>query len=217
MTRHHVKGKELQLLDERIAEAEKRTGAQIVLAVIERSDVYAEIPWKAFALGASAAGFVVVLFDILRPDWITSAAILLAVAVTLAVGAACALASVNLPGFAHIFLDKHRAEVEVKQYAQSLFLERELFATRGRTGILLLVSLFEHQVVILPDSGIAKRLTHKAQKDVISRMIAPLAAGRVNEALEHGLAALEKELSGSAPATPRENELPDQVIQEKGI
>jgi len=29
----------------------KRTGAQIVLAVVDRSDVYAELPWKAFALG----------------------------------------------------------------------------------------------------------------------------------------------------------------------
>ncbi len=214
--KHHLKEKERLHLDRLVAEAEKRTGAQIVLAVIERSDVYAEVPWKAFALGASATGFVVVLLDVLRPDWITSAAILLAVAATLAAGAVCALAAVHLPGFARIFLDAHRAEVEVRQYAQSLFLSRELFATRERTGILLLISLFERQVVILPDSGIAKRLTHKAQRDVISRMTVPLAEGSVGKALEQGLAALEKELSGSAPASPRQNELPDQVIQEKG-
>ncbi len=217
MKKHHLKEQERQRLDSLVAEAEKRTGAQIVLAVIERSDIYAELPWKAFALGASAAGFVVVLFDLFRPDWITSTAILLAVAATLAVGAVCALAAVHLPGFARIFLDAHRAEVEVRQYAQSMFLSRELFATRGRTGILLLVSFFERQVVILPDSGVAKRLNHKAQKDVLSRMTAPLAADHVNHALEEGLAALEKELAGTAPAGKRENELPDQVIEEKGV
>ncbi len=217
MKRHHLKEQERLRLDSLVAEAEKRTGAQIVLAVIERSDVYAELPWKAFALGASAAGLVVVLLDLLRPDWITSAAILLAVAATLAVGAVCALAAVHLPGFARIFLDSHRAEVEVRQYAQSIFLSRELFATRGRTGILLLVSFFERQVVILPDSGIAERLNHKAQKDVLSRMTVPLAAGQVNHALEEGLAALERALSGTAPAGGQKNELPDEVIEEKGV
>lgn len=45
-------------LNQLIADAEKRTGAQIVLAVIERSDAYDEIPWKAFALGASLAGLL---------------------------------------------------------------------------------------------------------------------------------------------------------------
>ena len=40
------------LLDKHIAETEKQTGAQIVLASIMRSDSYAEIPWKAFAFGA---------------------------------------------------------------------------------------------------------------------------------------------------------------------
>ena len=40
-------------LDQRVAEAEKRTGAQVVLAVVKRSDTYAELPWKAFALGAA--------------------------------------------------------------------------------------------------------------------------------------------------------------------
>ena len=38
-------------LDALIAKIEKRTNTQIVLAVIQRSDVYADLPWKAFALG----------------------------------------------------------------------------------------------------------------------------------------------------------------------
>ena len=37
-------------LDKRIAEAEKVTKTQIVLATVKRSDSYVEIPWKAFAL-----------------------------------------------------------------------------------------------------------------------------------------------------------------------
>jgi len=129
--------------DQRIAVAEKRTGAQIVLAVIERSDSYAELPWKAFALGVSMTGLMVSILNLARPEWSSGTAALLAVVTTLAAGAACALLTVYLKGFARWFLSDHRADVEVRQYAESLFLSRELFGTRPRTGILLLVRLFE--------------------------------------------------------------------------
>ena len=50
-------------LNKQIAEAEKQTNIQIVLATIKRCDSYAEIPWIAFAFGISVAGFLVFLFD----------------------------------------------------------------------------------------------------------------------------------------------------------
>jgi putative membrane protein len=204
-------------LDRRVADAEKRTGAQIVLAVVKRSDAYAELPWKAFALGAAVAGAGAVLFDLLRPGWHTSIAVLLAVVSTLATGAACALLCVALPKFARIFLDAHRADVEVRQHAQSLFLSREVFATRGRTGVLLLISMFERQVVLLPDTGLDKRLGRKAMHDIVARMTTALATGRVSSALENGLQGLEEHLSASAAGASRENELPNVIIEEKGV
>src|SRR5512139_2835893 len=143
--KQNLNEQERKQIDLRVAEAEKRTGAQIVLAVVERSDVYAELPWKAFALGAALAGLAITVLDLLRPAWQSPIGMLLSVSATLLAGAACALACISLPGFARLFLDAHRAEVEARQYAESLFLSREVFATRGRTGILLLVSLFEHQ------------------------------------------------------------------------
>lgn len=45
-----------------------------------------------------------------------------------------------------------RAEAEVRQHAQAMFLERGVFQTRDRTGLLLMISLFEHRIVILPDA-----------------------------------------------------------------
>ena len=205
---------ERQQLDRRIADAENRTGAQIVLSVVERSDVYAELPWKAFALGAAGAGLAVTALDLLRPGWHSSTAVLLAVTATLIAGAACALACVSLPGFARLFLDAHRAEVETRQYAASLFLSREVFATRGRRGILLLVSLFERQVIMLPDTGLSKHLGREASQGIITRMTSLLASGRVAIAFEAGLAGLEEVLGATAAAA--ENELPNAIVEEKG-
>jgi putative membrane protein len=203
--------------DQHIAVAEKRTGAQIVLAVIERSDSYTELPWKAFALGVSMTGLMVSILNLARPEWSSGTAALLAVVTTLAAGAACALLTVYLKGFARWFLSDHRADVEVRQYAESLFLSRELFATRQRTGILLLVSLFERQVIVLPDTGLRKRLSRDAMQEVIARMAAPLASGQVTRALEEGLKSLEDVLAVTVLEESGENELPEEIIVEKGL
>jgi putative membrane protein len=106
--------------------------------------------------------------------------------------------------------------VETRQYAESLFLSREVFATRGRTGIMLLVSLFERQVIMLPDTGLSKRLGREASLGIITRMTPPLASGRVAKAFEAGLAGLEEALGATAPAVAVENELPDAIVEEKG-
>ncbi len=203
-------------LDRRIADVEKRTGAQIVLAVIERSDTYAELPWKAFASGAAAAGLATALHDLLRPGWHSSFVVLFAVVSMLAAGGACALLCILLPKFARLFMDTHRTEVEVRQYAQSLFLSREVFATRGRTGVLLLVSMFERRVILLPDAGLSKRLSREAMQAIVARTTTALAAGQVARALENGLEGLEKNLSAPAAAESLENELPNLIVEEKG-
>jgi putative membrane protein len=141
--------------------------------------------------------------------------VLFAVIATLAAGAVCALLCIGVPRFARIFLDAHRAEVEVRQYAQSLFLSREVFATRERTGILLLVSMFEQQVIVLPDSGLDKRLSREALQGIVARMTTALAAGQAARALENGLQGLEEYLAVTAFAVSG-NVLPNVIIEEKG-
>jgi putative membrane protein len=207
-------------LDERITEVEGRTKAQIVLTVINHSDNYAELPWKAFALGSSVAGLLVFILDSLWNYWTSHTMVLIAVAATLASGAVFALLAVFVSGFARFFLSNHSAEAEVRQYAESLFLTRELFATRERTGLMLLVSLFERKVFLLPDKGLSNRLTGEIIQDIIASMTPLLAHNQVTLALENGLEQLSRVLETSAQVGPAgatgDNELPDQIIEEKG-
>lgn len=210
------------LLDRRIKDAEKRTKAQIVAAVAKRSDSYAELPWKAFAFGASVTGLLVGVFGVIAycmsPDLTLP---LTGVAAVLVVGALFALLTVLVPGFARLFLSAHRAEAEVRQYAQSFFLERELFATTGRTGILLLVSLFERRVMLLPDKGLSHRLSGNATEEVIASMRSYLARNEIGRALEAGLDRLTVFLDAGVPSGPAvgigKDELPDEVVEEKGV
>jgi putative membrane protein len=201
------------LLDKRIVEAETETKAQIVLATIKRSDSYAEIPWKAFAFGASFAGFAFFVTDLLLLRSMTDTITLFPVAAILAAGVILALLTLLFPGFARLFLSESRRETETLQYARSLFLSRELFTTEGRRGILLLVSQFERQVVILPDTGVRDCLTEEVLKNIISKMAQPLRKNNLRNALETGLEELVSKLSPSALSRPDKNELSNQIIE----
>jgi len=63
-------------LNRRIADVEKNADVQVVLAVVDRCDVYAELPWKAFALGASVAGLLVALLNMPGTGWIPGVSVL---------------------------------------------------------------------------------------------------------------------------------------------
>ena len=58
---------EADAIDAQILELESRTGVQVVTAIVGKSDTYVELPWKAFALGASIAAFGVVAPAVWQP------------------------------------------------------------------------------------------------------------------------------------------------------
>lgn len=80
----------------------------------------------------------------------------------------------------------------MRQQAQSLFLQHELFATRERCGVLLLVSEFEREIVILPDTGVSAQLPQTTFEAVIDSMRGPLARGQLAQGFEIGLATLAR-------------------------
>jgi putative membrane protein len=205
------------LLDKRIAEAETQTKAQIVLATVKRSDNYSEIPWKAFAFGVSVSGFAVFLLGMFLLRWITDSMILFSVASIFATGAIFVLMTLLFPRFARLFLSESRKESETLQYAESLFLSRELFATEGRRGILLLVSQFEREVVILPDIGVRDCMSNEVMKNIISKMTQHLRKKEVRKAMETGLEELVSELCPSASSRPAKNELSNEIIEGEGV
>ncbi len=203
-------------LESSVAATEKKTGTQIVPAVIRRSDSYVELPWIAFALGAGLVGLLLVLLDLPLTDWRPQLTKLLLAAVLLTGGALFALLTVLIPPFARLFLSDNRAELEVRQYASTFFLERELFTTKKRRGILLLVSIFERKVVILTDTGLNTVLTAEVLEQVIRTMIPLLKKKKIAAALEAGLREISNILGPATGKRGDGNELPDHIIEEEG-
>jgi uncharacterized membrane protein len=76
--------------------------------------------------------------------------------------------------------------------------------------------MFEREVVILPDTGLAARLSPEALDRIIAGMTPALAMGQTSRALEQGLNELAEILSSAATTASPENELPNRIIEEKG-
>ena len=201
----------------RVAALESATGVEVVTAVISRADSYPEIPWKAFALGASLVSLAAAASALLEPGWEAFEAVAETVVATLAGGAVAALVTIWVAPFARLFLPRARREGEVLQYAQAMFLESGMFRTLHRNGILLLVSLFERQVVVVADRGVREKIGGGLDP-VVSAVTTRLAQGELENALLDGLAQLEESLlaRGFRPQPGATNELPDSVVQQRG-
>jgi putative membrane protein len=209
---------EVAAIDGSIARVEARTGVQIVAAIVGKADSHAELPWIAFALGVSLAALGFVIADWLRPDWISGQVALAHTLTIMGVGGASTLAAVFVPAYARLFLRPALRDLEVRHYAESLFLRRELFKTRDRNGILLLVCRFERKVEILADLGFHGRMGEADWDRVIAAMKPLLREARFVDAVHAGLALLEQVLSakGFAGVPGSANELPDRPIEERG-
>jgi len=214
----HLISTEADAIAARIAAVEARTGVQIVTAVVGRAARYPEARWKAFALGVSVAALIVVTLAFLRPGWDAAAATFGGMVAVLSIGITCALVATFVERFERLFVRHNRAEVEVRQYAEGLFLSRGLFATPHRTAVLVVVSLLERVVVVHADRGYDDRISATEWESVVASMTALLRSGRQAAALEAGLVALEHLLvrKGFVAAGASQNVLPDRPIEERG-
>lgn len=210
-----VTAAEAAAIERRVAELEARTGVEIVAAVETRSDIYPEVPWRAFALGASLAASAVLVGIVLIPGWTTHAALLAQAACILGAGALAALAAVLVPGVARLFLPETRMRQEVRQRAEVVFLRRELFATPGRNAILVLVSRFEHLVVVVADTAYEGRISSAEWRSVVEGMTSLLARGQLVEAFAVGFDAIEALLATKGLAGGSAGRfLPDALVQD---
>jgi putative membrane protein len=99
-----------------------------------------------------------------------------------------------------------------------LFLRHELFKTRERNGVLILVSCFERRVEILADTGLHRCVAEREWRPIIARMTPLLRERRFAEALLAGLGATGELLAakGLKPAPGAGDELRDRPIDESG-
>jgi uncharacterized membrane protein len=206
---------EKQQLLARVGAFETITGVQLITTMWPRCDDYPEIPWKAFAAGGAFGTLTMVLAWLVPGFGALHAMAGLTAGMTLMFVLGAALVSagfaVAMPPYARLFLSAARAEGEVRQAAQALFLEHELFDTSARTGVLMMVAAFERRVVVLADRGLRARLPAGALDDVVAAMTAPLRSGAWPGAFAAGIGKLETIVSAQGFGGGNDDALPDNL------
>jgi len=176
-------------IEEAVRSAEGRTSGEIVPVIVASSDDY-PIAVRRAGLAGLAAGAVV--FELLRlvwtgwaPSWITNDASLFAF--MLVGGLLFWIVASRLPSVKRMLIGRDAIDRAVHSRAVHAFVEEEVFSTRDRTGILLLVSLFEHRVEVFGDSGINAAVEEDDWGDVVDDIITGIRKGDAAGGLIRGI------------------------------
>lgn len=208
-----------------VAQAERHTAGEVVTIVAARSDAYRDVAlaWAALvallalAVLEIAPDFALSLADRLLGLWATQwtprAIFGLALAVATVKFAAMLvlqlwqpLRLLLVPGLVKSARAHARALTCFRVGAQR--------RTKGRTGILIYLSLAEHRAEIIADEAIAAKVPAEVWGDAMAAMLVHIKDGRMADGM---IAAVEKVGVVLARHFPRDandrNELPDRLIE----
>jgi putative membrane protein len=110
--------------------------------------------------------------------------------------------------------ERLRSKVQLR--AERAFAQHSLFRTRDRTAVLLMVSLMERHVYVLPDSGIGPRITAAQWNEVVEAVVTRLKADDIAGGFCAGIERCGVLLALAYPASSNDNpdELSNRLVQE---
>ena len=189
-----------------IKEVEKNTAGEIAVMVVDESDSY---PESNILSGVIIGGLVsLVITELFFEDSLTVFMIFFA-GLSLVTG----WITNYFPALKRIFIPKNRSEELVREQAVQSFYEKGLHKTRDATGVFFFVSLFEHKVWILADTGIYSRISQQELQVYANDMAKGIRQGNAAEILCREIGNLGEVLAQHFPAKhDDENEISNQVI-----
>jgi putative membrane protein len=166
-----------------VKEAESKISGEIVPVFVERSGFYTTASYRAGIIGASLIFFVVIILDRYIPEYAIYDPLFIFLTIVLGglIGAA-------VPYFIHPskrwFVSQKHMDDATKKKAESAFLQEEVFNTRHRTGIMIFVSFFEREVIVMADRGISKVVEQKEWDKMVRSIVENIRKGKIVEGIE---------------------------------
>ncbi len=214
-----------KLVTEAVAKAERSSDGEIVTIVAPRSDAYHDVGLHYAVL---AMLLVPTLAAILPQSWIDwalglvfgwnaslsfrLAMLVLVVAmaiVFLIVRFACAWMPLRMA-----LTPASTKTRRVRRRAVELFRAGTEKRTKGRTGILLYLSLLEHRAEIVADEAIHGRVEPDEWGEAMAALVEGVKSGRPGEGMALAVEKIGEVLAGCLPPTlDNPNELPDRLIE----
>lgn len=119
------------------------------------------------------------------------------------------------PGLKRKLIHPDELTAEVKEKAIVSFIEQSLHETRDKTGILILISLFEQRVQVLADSGINTKVAPHSWEEIVAIITAGLQKGNTASAVCQAVERCGELLQEHFPCKHDDtDELPNLIIEE---
>ncbi|HZB13913.1 MAG TPA: hypothetical protein VE467_12835, partial [Chryseolinea sp.] len=184
--RQSLKESDLERIKTAVKNAEEKISGEIVPVIVDRSGDYTIALYKGSLIGASLTFITVVVLDrFVIKDAVNTlfydpVFILLVVILGGVLGAILPYFSDSVK---RMLVARRYQDLVTRQTAENAFLEEEVFNTRQRTGIMIFVSFFEHEVIVMADKGISKIVDQKQWDNIVQNIIAEIKNGKIVEGL----------------------------------
>ena len=198
-----------------VVEAEQHTRGEIVPMIINRSAHYREAQYRA---GAGLAFGILTLLLTIEFSWMpwgwhafNAGWLLLTIIAAYGVGYWLG----TQPAIIRLLTSNERMTYKVQLRAHQTFLEHGLHRTELGTGVLILVSLFEHRIEILTDRPILDRIPQARWDGMVHIIREGCIKGQPVESLCQAIAQcgeMLKEYFPAEPEGPNPNELPNELL-----
>ena len=165
-----------------VHEAERKTSGEIVPYVVDQSDTYDDAEWRGgFFFGVLVLASLVIIHEYTNV-WLPITPSEIAIAAILA-GIVGMVLLKYIPAVKRAFAGSTLMDKRVSQRAAEAFVAEEVFNTRDRTGILIFLSLFEHKVLVVGDSGINAKVEQSAWEGIVQHILKGMRSGKHVEGL----------------------------------
>ncbi len=176
---------ELERIKTAVREAESKISGEIVPVFVEKSGFYSVANYRAALLGAALVFLGVVISDRYVPSLAIYDRDPLLVFVFVSLGGFLAALAANFVNpFKRLLLSQYHLDQATKKRAENAFLEEEVFNTRQRTGIMIFVSFFEREVIVMADKGISKVVDQKVWDGLVRDIINNVRQNKITDGME---------------------------------
>lgn len=203
---------ELQEVRAAVKEAEDRTHGEFVPVFVKESDFYEEALWRAGFVSAFIAGSLLIILDS-ATEWLLWIPCSFWLIIVLAFGVGGAFLTMNIDTLRRVFAGMRTLEERAHKKAQLMFFDLDVFNTKQRIGIMIFISFFERQVIVLADEGINAVIPQEEWEGVVKKITNELKENQKVKAILAGIAACTKlvEESPIEILEDEENEIPDDL------
>lgn len=204
MAKLFLTGESKAAFSEAVRTVEAASSAELVIAVRQRSGSYVHVNLAVGILVGLAA-----LAFLLFSPW--SHELIWFLVDPVVAGAVAGLVFLRSPLLTRIITRRTARRSRVETAARSVFVERRVHSTSGRTGILLYLSLLEREAVLVADLAVEALAATDAWR---------VAAGEIESAMRRGASGIEvaAKVSGLAavlgPVLPRSEDDVDELSNE---